>query len=58
MIYIIHLQEKLLTLKYVRDKEWRNYVKGIDGKAIQEKVKVKKDGELYCTRTKTFLQCC
>jgi hypothetical protein len=44
---------EVTELKYVKDKEG-NYVKGIDGKAIQEKVKVKKDGEFTVLEQRPF----
>ena len=44
---------EVTELKYVRDKEG-NYVKDIEGKAIQEKVKVKKDGEFTVLEQRPF----
>jgi hypothetical protein len=44
---------EVTELKYVRDKEG-NYVRDIEGKAIQEKVKVKKDGEFTVLEQRPF----
>jgi hypothetical protein len=44
---------EVTELKYVRDKEG-NYVRDIEGKAIQEKVKVKKDGEFTVVEQRPF----
>ena len=44
---------EVTELKYVRDKEG-NYVRDIEGKPIQEKVKVKKDGEFTVLEQRPF----
>jgi len=44
---------EVTELKYVRDKEG-NYVRDIEGKAIQEKVKVKKDGEFTVVEERPY----
>lgn len=44
---------EVTELKYVRDKEG-NYVRDIEGKPIQEKVKVKKDGEFTVVEQRPY----